>query len=216
MIWLVLWPREAKRGSPTHTPRFGDAAIELSTYCQDTLNVTFDGGAWLRRRFPAGSLICLKVEAQEVGSVVVGRPHAKGPDGVPKEIRCPVGLPLGWFAEPGDGLLAVRMMRACVTALATLGDHYEIGMPALRSSRRQHHVIDPFVPRVTAPSPYTDAARTIDGLAAGPGRLLVVAKPSKDRSGRQRAVAERLGQVEAPVTVRGREEKLTVWPVRQH
>ncbi|UQU66840.1 hypothetical protein COUCH_11465 [Couchioplanes caeruleus] len=196
----------------------------VSTEVTERVTRCFAGQAWLRRRFPARSYVNMRLLPH--GDATVGVELVKtetrgggGPSG-PKTIRCDLRIPTSWLAEPGDGLLSLRLFQAMLHALHVIGEHYDIGTPAVVGSggnRGDSEVWDPFGPPPPPPS-YAHINAHLERLAASlsPDQLLLVVKePTSATIARQcHNVRQALGAVVDQHTLTAPDAKATAWTIQ--
>ncbi|UQU66861.1 hypothetical protein COUCH_11575 [Couchioplanes caeruleus] len=194
--------------------------IEASNHVSPRVSRCFAGSAWLRRRFPARSHVTLFFVLSDDTSVSVTyltTISTPDDDDSPQGIYWVLNLPTAWLAEPGDGLLGLRLFEAVLDALRVIGEHYGIGMPAAAGSGADRgDVWDPFGP---PPRPsYADINTALERLTASlpPEQLLLVAKePVTATVARQcRIVREALGTVINELTLTGPNTKGTAWTIQ--
>ncbi|MEU8664173.1 hypothetical protein, partial [Actinoplanes philippinensis] len=132
----------------------------------------------------------------------------------PKTIRCDLRIPADWLAEPGDGLLGLRLFQAMLYALRAIGDHYDIGGPAAAGPGGGAAAWDPFGPPPPPPS-YADVNAHLEHLATSlrPDQLLLVVKePTTATVARRcRDVRQALGTVVGEHTLH---RKATAWTIQ--
>jgi hypothetical protein len=194
----------------------------ISTEVAERVTRCFAGQAWLRRRFPARSYVNLRLLPHSdttVGVELVKIRRGGGPSG-PKTIRCDLRIPTSWLAEPGDGLLGLRLFQAMLHALNVIGEHYDIGTPAAVGPGRHRgdpEVRDPFGPPPPPPS-YAHIDAHLKRLAASlsPDQvLLVVKEPTSAAIARQcRNVRQALGIVVDQHTLTAPHAKATAWTIQ--
>lgn len=219
--WLSVSVRNPGRDLEIDTEQYDRCAIELTSFINDAVERGFAGGAWLKQRFPARSLVWIHLYVHGEGSVTVNRPSTKNYGG-PKRIQCRAGVPASWFSGSGDVVLMFRLFRAVLQVLDTLGAHYEIGPPGVRSPKTdpgKPKLLDPFSPEPVRPSPYEAVAGKVQDIAdrADPQQLIVVAHGPAPRRQQQRwqEVAQALGTPETEQVLTGPEHgEVHVWTIR--
>ncbi|WP_433796201.1 hypothetical protein [Actinoplanes sp. CA-252034] len=191
----------------------------VSTEVAERVTRCFAGQAWLRRRFPAHSHVNMRLLPQSdtaAGVELVKTRRGAGP----KTIRCDLRIPISWLAEPGDGLLSLRLFQAMLHALHVIGERYDIGAPAAvgpGGHRGDPGVRDPFGPPPPPPS-YADINAHLTRLATslGPDQLvLAVKEPTSATVARQcRNVRQALGTVVDQHTLIAPHAKATAWTIQ--
>jgi hypothetical protein len=172
--------------------------------------------AWLKPKFPAGCLVNVQFQPYDGDELLIEKPRSRNHGGV-KEIICPVGVPVRWFAGGGHGVPAIRLLRAVLQVLGVVGKNFGVGPPQLRSRAPggKSAPTDPFRPPTAAPSPYAAAGAELDRMtrATGPGQLLV-ATPGQASKGPAKILSA-LGDVDAESVLDGTgRKKVGVWTVR--
>lgn len=220
--WLSVSAHDPGRDSGVDVERYSRCVHDLVAYINDAVERSFAGSTWLKQRFPAKSYVRIDVRVNSGETVNVDKLRTKTYGG-PKEIICPVSVPAVWFDVPGDGLLAIRLFRAVLLALDSIGECYEIGSPPLRATKAdpgKPDLMDPFSPRLAQPSPYGEAACSLQEIAdrAEPHQLVLAGHGLASRfvRARQEAVGQALGMVEAEhVLPAPGEGGVRVWVIRQ-
>jgi hypothetical protein len=198
----------------------------FATEVVDRVTRCFAGSAWLRQRFPARSYVQVRLQAHDKAAVsvehltIVNFPE-EGATG-PQEISCDLRVPTAWFTDPGHGLIGLRFFQAVLYAFHTIGERYDIGIPAAigpTSDRGNPEVRDRFRPPAPpAPPQYAEINTHLERLAAElqPEQLLVAVKePVPPAVARQcRAVQEALGEVVDQHTLTGPGVKATAWTIQ--
>lgn len=212
---LVVIARPSRRPVPD-SERYESVIYDLTIEVDTAIGRCVAAAAWLKPTFPAGCLVNVQFQPHAGEELLIEKPRSRNRGG-PKEIICPVGVPVGWFAEGGHGVPAIRLLRAVLQVLALVGKNFGLGPPQLRSriTGGKSAPTDPFRPPAAAPSPYAAAGAELDRMAraAEPGQLIVAAP---GRAGKRRSeILGALGadDVESVLDGPGR-EKVRVWTVR--
>ena len=202
-------PRHRIAGSGPYESAIYDLAIEVDR----AIGRCVATPAWLRQRYPAGCLINVQFQPYEGDEPLIEKPRSKNRGG-PKEIICPIGVPVGWFTG-GHAVPGIRLLRAVFQVLGVVGKNFGLGPPPLRSRSAKGAPADPFQP--PRPSPYAEAGAELDRMtrAAEPGQLVLAAT---GRSGAQEAkILGALGTIENETVLNGPgKETIRVWAVRSH
>lgn len=218
-FWLSVSAKKPKRHLGINATRY-NAVHDLASATNDMIARAFDGVSWLRQRFPAKSYVDLRVECQDKICVTDIRTKSFGG---PKAIICTVGVPVAWFDDPGDGLLAVRLLRAELLALSAIAERYELGTVSLRTREKdpqKPELVNPFVARPTRGQAHLSAAAAVEKLTqeAHFDEFVVAAvepAPPAVRSRRQ-AVVQQLGTPLAEKALQvSQDEGVRVWLIRQ-
>ena len=182
----------------------------------------YAGSAWLKRRFPARSYVQVHLLAHNDAAVSVEYLKTKSwtdSDG-PQEIRCGLRIPTVWFAEPGDGLIGLRLFQAVLHALNVVGDHYGIGRPRAVNPKPDPDfgLRDPFLPPPLDTFPYAEINAHLDRLATsiGPDHLVLAVKEptSTTITDQCRSVHEALGMIVERHTLAAPEAEATAWTIQ--
>jgi len=219
--WLIVEMGGASSRVDVDAARY-HAASSLTFQVEDAVGRMLGGAAWLRRRFGARSLVNIRLTVSAGDRLEIRQPRAEDYDG-PTAITCRVDIPAGWLAEPGDGLLGIRFLRATLQALDAIGRHYEIGLPSIRSAKAdpgKPALADLFAPQPIEPSIFRQAAESIERLTAGIGPdelVLSAVEPAGRWILRKRlVVAQSLGIVESEhVFQAGEEQQVRAWTIRR-
>ncbi len=221
-FWLSVQPRDAPRDLGVNVAGYDNRVHNLAAFVEAGLQRAVDGGKWLRRSFPARSYLRLDVTVHTEAEPSVGHVRTRGQGGA-KEVGYLVRLPVGWFDVPGDGLLAIRLFRALLGALATVGVEQGLGAPPVRAARSdpgRPELVDLFVSPADRPAGAVVTAdrvrEAVDGM--GPDELVLAATvPAPPAVRRDRQVVVRaLGKVVREFEVRAAgEEGVRIWVVRQ-
>jgi hypothetical protein len=197
--------------------------VALGNVVGDRVTLGFAGSAWLKRRFHPRSTLQVHLlptdEATSGVEVMKAKTWGEGPGG-PKQLRCGLRIPTSWLVDAGDGLAGLRLFRAMLDALHTVGDHYGIGAPAAvtpRSVPGDYEVWDPFRPPPPESS-YADINTHLDRLVDSlrPDQVLLAIKEptSPAVAGQVRAVSEALGTVVDQQTLTTPDVKATAWIIQ--
>lgn len=221
-LWLMVQWGLGPGPVDVDVVRYERTAGELAFQAEFAAERAFVGAAWLKRRFPARSHVNIRLKLSAGDRLEVGTPRATKYDG-PKEITCRADIPARWFAEPGDALLGIRILRAVLQVLNTIGKHYDLGPPPIRSAKAdagKPALTDLFAPRPIEPPMFQQAADSIDRIVDGmsPTELVLgaVEPASRGIQRKRTAVAESLGVVESEQTFpAGEEQQVRVWTIRQ-
>jgi hypothetical protein len=205
-------PRRPVAGSGQYESVIYDLTVKVDTAIGWCVAVA----AWLKPKFPAGCLVNVQLQPYEGDELLIEKPRSRN-HGEVKEIICPVGVPVRWFAGGGHGVPAIRLLRAVLQVLDVVGKNFGVGPPQLRSRAPggKSAPTDPFRPPAAAPSPYAAAGAELDRMARAtePGQLLVAA-PGQAGKGPAKIVSA-LGAVDAECVVDGPgRKKVRVWTVR--
>ncbi|MEU1363443.1 hypothetical protein ABZ356_26780 [Micromonospora zamorensis] len=221
-FWLAVQPRDAPCDLGVDVAGYQASVHSFVSSIEVALQRAVDGATWLRRSFPARSYLRLDLTAHTGAEPSVRHVRTRGQGGA-KEIRYLVGLPVAWFAVPGDGLLALRIFRALLGALAAVGVEQGLGTPPVRvpgSYPGRPELVDLFVPpadRHAGAAVTADRVReVIDGME--PDQLVLAATVPATRAVRRdrEVVVRALGAVVREFEVRGDgKEGVRIWVVRQ-
>ena len=214
---LVVIARPARRpvaGAERYESVIYDLTIEVDT----AIGRCVAASAWLKRGFPAGCLVNVQFQPHLGDELLIEKPRSRNRGG-PKEIICAVGIPVGWFAEKGHGVPAIRLLQAVLQVLALVGTNFGLGPPPLRSRATGGKAAptDPFQPPAARPSPYAAAGAELDRMVqtAGPGQLIVAAVGPADEH--RAEILSALGTTEAETVLDGPgKEKIRAWTIRSH
>ncbi|MEU7614469.1 hypothetical protein [Micromonospora sp. NPDC049204] len=201
---------------------YQDRVHNLAALIEVALQRTVDGGKWLRRSFPARSYLRLDITVHGGPGPSVQHVRTRGHGGA-KEIGYLVQVPVAWFDVPGDGLLAIRMIRALLGALTAVGAEQGLGAPPVRSPESdpgRPELVDLFAPPADRPAGAGAAAdqvrEIIDGIE--PDQLVLAATvPATRAVGRDReTVVRALGSVVRETEVRtAGEEGVRIWVIQR-
>lgn len=213
LIVIARAPRHPVAGSGQYESAINMLDTEVDTAIGRCVAVS----PWLRQRFPAGCGVVVQFQPHLGDELLIEKPRSKNHSEF-KEIICPVGIPIGWFADGGHGAQAIRLLGAVLQVLAVVGKNFGLGPPPLRSRAAGGKApADPFQPPVAGPSPYDAAGAELDRMvrAAEPGQLVLAAAGP---AGKRRAeTLSALGTIEAEAVLAGPgKEKIRVWAVRVH
>jgi hypothetical protein len=220
--WLFVGMIGVSRHADIDKEQYQRTAFKLASHVEDAVGRAVGGAAWLRRRFAARSVVNIELTVSASDRLEVGRLRTEDYDG-PTEITCRVGMPAGWFTEPGDGLLGIRYLRTVLHTLDTIGKDYDLGPPPLRSAKAgagKPPLTDLFAPQPIEPSIFQQAAESVYRLTTGigPDQLVLSAvEPARREIQRKRlAVAQNLGIVESEHTfAAGEEQQIRAWQIRR-
>ncbi|MCO8276159.1 hypothetical protein M1L60_36840 [Actinoplanes sp. TRM 88003] len=214
---LIVVARPARRPVPGGE-RYESVIYDLTIEVDTAIGRCVAAAAWLKPAFPAGCLVNVQFQPHEGDELLIEKPRSKNRGG-PKEIICPVGVPVSWFDGGGHGVPAIRLLRAVFQVLALVGKNFGAGPPQLRGriSGGKSAAVDPFRPPEPRPSPYAAAGAELDRMARDtePGQLVVAALGS--RGERRAEILGALGTTEAESVLNGPgREKVRTWTVRSH
>ncbi|HEX5597306.1 MAG TPA: hypothetical protein VFX61_15010 [Micromonosporaceae bacterium] len=201
--WLYVGARDPRRGSGVNGERYSQTVHELVIYINNAVERCFDGPPWLKLRFGGKGYVQIQIWPHPEDVIKLDKIRTKTYNSA-AEVICPMHIPASWFDVPGDGLLAIRLFRAVLFALQSIGDRYEIGPPPLRSRTAdpgRPELLQLFSPREDQPSPYAAAALLLQQIAdrAEPDQLVLAAHEPASQSLRvqQKVVAQSLGTTQA-------------------
>jgi hypothetical protein len=207
-------PRRPVAGSEQYESVIYDVTVKVDT----AIGWCVGAAAWLKPRFPAGCLVNVQFQPYEGDELLIEKPRSRNHGGV-KEIICPVGVPVRWFAGGGHAVPAIRLLRAVLQVLDVVGKNFGVGPPQLgsRAPGGKSAPTDPFRPPAPSPSPspYAAAGAELDRMARAtePGQILV-AVPGQAGKGQAKMLSA-LGDVDAESVLDGPgRKKVRVWTVR--
>lgn len=219
--WLFISARFPRAGPGIDVAAYEGRVHDLVGMVNIVFGRAFDGARWLGRRFPPRTYLDIAVHVQAESGIRVERLRNRNYEGA-KALRYRLWVPAAWFAEPGDGLLGIRLFRAVLALLTTLGVERDLGPPPLRSAAAdpgRPEPVDLFSPGGSPPPRFAPIARRLLELTerADPGQLVLAGLESVPEPVRRaRAVVTRdLGATEEEVAVALTErERLRVWTLR--
>jgi hypothetical protein len=186
-------------------------------YADSAADNCLDIRRWLGQQFPPTTVAWLALRWADVGAVEVSQPvSAENPyDHVKSEVL----LPRAWRHRPVGAAFAIRMFRAVLTALDSMGEQLGLGPVPVKGGGHHRHLFeleDPFVPPsdTAANEDAADWARSaVESLP--PGQLLVLARAGSARQQRATTrVVEALGSPVNTATRAADDKEIRTWTIQ--